>query len=180
MTTVYPEHCYSYVSTILGVLVRLSIARKRHHDQGNTYRGQLLIGTALQNQRFSQGRKYGSVQADIVLEKELRGLHLDLEGNKEKTVLTDSEGRGGSQSQPPQLTHFLQQGQIYSTTKTHLLIVPSPGPSIIKQSNPAIEMCCTIGDTFGTPVFGAPFSTEQWFLRPKRSDYCFISCPEET
>jgi hypothetical protein len=35
------------------VLVRISIAVKRHHDQGNSYKGQHLIGAGLQVQRFS-------------------------------------------------------------------------------------------------------------------------------
>ena len=34
------------------VLVRVSIATKRHHDQGNSYKGH-LIGVGLQVQRFS-------------------------------------------------------------------------------------------------------------------------------
>jgi hypothetical protein len=38
---------------IMIVLVRVSIAVKRHHDQGNSYKGQRLIGAGLQVQRFS-------------------------------------------------------------------------------------------------------------------------------
>ena len=39
---------------VLGsVLVRVSIAVKRHHDQGNSYKGQHLIGAGFQVQRFS-------------------------------------------------------------------------------------------------------------------------------
>jgi hypothetical protein len=50
---------------------------KSHHDQGNSYKGQHLIGASIQVQRFSpchHGRKHDSVQADLVLEKELRVL----------------------------------------------------------------------------------------------------------
>jgi hypothetical protein len=35
-----------------GVLVRVVIAVKRYHDQGNSYKGQHLIGAGLQFQRF--------------------------------------------------------------------------------------------------------------------------------
>ena len=35
------------------VLVRVSISEKRHHDQGNCYKGKHLIGIGLQIQRFS-------------------------------------------------------------------------------------------------------------------------------
>jgi hypothetical protein len=35
------------------VLVRVSIATKRHHDQGNSYKGQPLVGARVQFQRFS-------------------------------------------------------------------------------------------------------------------------------
>jgi hypothetical protein len=34
-------------------LVRVSIAVKRHHEQGNSYKQQHLIGAGLQVQRFS-------------------------------------------------------------------------------------------------------------------------------
>jgi hypothetical protein len=35
------------------VVVRVSIAEERHHDQGNSYKGQHLIGADLKVQRFS-------------------------------------------------------------------------------------------------------------------------------
>ena len=38
---------------VLYVLVRVSIAMKRHHDHDNSYKGRHLIGTSLQIQRFS-------------------------------------------------------------------------------------------------------------------------------
>jgi hypothetical protein len=58
---------------------------KRHHDQGNSYKGQHFIGAGLQVQRFSHyhhGGKHGSVQAGMVLE-ELRVLHLDPKAEEE-------------------------------------------------------------------------------------------------
>jgi hypothetical protein len=36
----------------VGVLARVSIAVKRHHDQGKSYKGQRLIGAGLLVQRF--------------------------------------------------------------------------------------------------------------------------------
>ena len=53
---------------------------KRHHDQGNSYKGQHLVRVGLQVQRFSplpSRQEHGSIQAGIVLE-ELRVLHLHL------------------------------------------------------------------------------------------------------
>ena len=52
----------------------------RHHDQGKSYKKQHLIGAGLQVQRFSplsSRQEHGSIQADVVLEKELRVLDLD-------------------------------------------------------------------------------------------------------
>jgi hypothetical protein len=50
----------------MSVLVRVSIAVKRHHDQGRIYKGQYLIGTALYFQRFHplSSWQQGSIQAD--------------------------------------------------------------------------------------------------------------------
>ena len=68
----------------------------RHHDQGNSYKGQHLTGAGLQFQRFSplklwqetHGREHGSVQAHMVPEKELRVLHLDLQAAEGDCVPT--------------------------------------------------------------------------------------------
>jgi N-acetylmuramoyl-L-alanine amidase len=54
----------------------------RHHDQGNSYKGQHLIGAGLQVQRFSSliiiiKAGHGGIQAGMVQE-ELRVLHLHL------------------------------------------------------------------------------------------------------
>jgi hypothetical protein len=56
-----------------------SIADKRHHDHGKSYKEAHLIGTFLQFQRFSplSWRERGGMQVDTVLEKELRVLHSD-------------------------------------------------------------------------------------------------------
>jgi hypothetical protein len=53
---------------------------KKHHDRRNTFKGKHLIGTSLQVQRFSHynhDKKHGEMQANMVLEKGLRVLHLD-------------------------------------------------------------------------------------------------------
>ena len=63
------------------VLVRVSIAVKRHHDHGISYKGRHIIVVALLWFRdlvhYHHGGKQGSMQADRVLDKELRVLHLD-------------------------------------------------------------------------------------------------------
>jgi hypothetical protein len=54
-------------------------AVKRQHDHSNSYKGRHLIGAGLSFRdlaRYSHGRERGSVQADMVLEKELGVLHL--------------------------------------------------------------------------------------------------------
>jgi hypothetical protein len=64
------------------VLVRVSTAVKRHHDQGDSYKGHHLIGAGLQVLRFkSIIITAGTRQADMVLE-ELRVLHLVLKANR--------------------------------------------------------------------------------------------------
>ena len=52
--------------------LRVPIAVNRHHDHGNCYKGKHFIGVAYS----SVHHHHGSMQADIVLEKELRVLHL--------------------------------------------------------------------------------------------------------
>ena len=62
------------------VLVRVSVAVKRHNDLGNSYKGKHLLGLAYSSEVESIviiGGKHGNMQADMVLEKELRVLHLD-------------------------------------------------------------------------------------------------------
>ena len=91
----------------------------RHHDQGNSYKGQHLIGAALQFQgsvHYHHARIHWSIQADMVLEKELRILHLDLKAARKKTVFQAS--RRGVSNPTPTMTHFLQQGHTYSNEAT--------------------------------------------------------------
>ena len=54
---------------------------KRHYDCGNSYKGKHFIGAGLQFRRLvhcHHERKHGAIQAEMVLEKELRVLHPDL------------------------------------------------------------------------------------------------------
>lgn len=65
------EPCGNLVS-VLSVLVRVSMAEKRHYDYGNPYTGKFLIGVALQFRGLTchhHGGKYGSAQADVVVER---------------------------------------------------------------------------------------------------------------
>ena len=58
-----------------------SIAMKRYHDCGNSYKGKHFPGQADHLRglvHYYPNRRHGSVQVDIVLERKLRVLHLDL------------------------------------------------------------------------------------------------------
>jgi hypothetical protein len=62
-------------------------AVNRHHEQGISYKGQHLIGAGLQVQRvspLSSRQEHRSIQAGMVMEKELRVPHLHLEAAKRK------------------------------------------------------------------------------------------------
>ena len=62
------------------VLVRVSVAVKRHHDHDNSYKGKHFIGETYKLRgivHYLHGEKQGGLWADMVLEKALRFLHLD-------------------------------------------------------------------------------------------------------
>ena len=65
--------CPDFLQRCIIILVWFSIAVKRHHDYSNSYKGKYLIGNSLQFQKFGS---WWCV-AGMVLEKELRVLHLD-------------------------------------------------------------------------------------------------------
>ena len=74
---------------MLSVLVWISVDVKRHHDHGNSPKEKHLMGAGLQFQRLnllSSWRKHGIIQAVMVLEKELRVSHLDLQTAAEESV----------------------------------------------------------------------------------------------
>jgi len=69
------------VSANSPALVRFSVAMKRHHNHSNSYKGKHLIGAGLQFRGlvcYCHGRKHVGKQADLVLKRQLRVLHLDL------------------------------------------------------------------------------------------------------
>jgi hypothetical protein len=77
---------------------------------------------------YHHDEKHGSIQADMVLEKEFRLLHLDL--TAARRLLPRQLGQRFS-NPTHTVTHFLQQGHTYFN-KPHLLIVPLSWPSILK------------------------------------------------
>ena len=62
------------------VLVGISVAMKRYHDRGNSYKGKYLIGRLV---HYHHARKHGCLQADIVL-KEPRVLYPDLKAARRR------------------------------------------------------------------------------------------------
>jgi hypothetical protein len=60
------------------------------------------------------GRKYGSIQADIVLEKEQRVLHLDPKASRRSAFQQSVEFKLRTSKLTPMMKHFHQQGHIYS------------------------------------------------------------------
>lgn len=63
------------------ILVKVFIVANRHRDHDYSYKGKHLIGAGLQFRclvQYHYGRKQGSMQAHIVLDRELSFLHLDL------------------------------------------------------------------------------------------------------
>ena len=65
--------------------VFVSIAVKRHHVHGNSYKGKHLIGCLkFRGSVLNILVGLGSIQADMELEKELRGLHLDMQATGSK------------------------------------------------------------------------------------------------
>ena len=73
------------------ILTRVSVTVKRQHYHSNFYKGKYLAGADFQFQRFihyHHGENPGSLQADMLLEKELRVLHLDHRQQKERPCAT--------------------------------------------------------------------------------------------
>ena len=108
--------------TLDAICLRVSIAVKRHHDHGNSYKGKHLIEVVAYSFRglihYHRGGGHGgelcSVQTDMVLE--LRLLHL--EGNRKSTETPGSILSIGN------LKAHLHSDTLLPT-KPHLLKVPS-------------------------------------------------------
>jgi hypothetical protein len=76
--SLHKDFYYSISESMLYVLVRASIAVKRHHDHSNFYKEKHLIGAGLQFRALvhcHHGRKHGS--REDMLKRELRGPYLD-------------------------------------------------------------------------------------------------------
>ena len=86
----HPSFKYSFITfkdtpSMLVIVVvhgclRVSIGVKRHHDQANCYKENIELGLAYNFRglvHYLHGRNYGGMQAKMVLEKELKVLHLD-------------------------------------------------------------------------------------------------------
>ena len=76
------------------LLVRVSVTVKRHHYPNNFYKGKHFIGAGLKfrgSAHYQHGRKHSSMQADTVLEKELRVLYVDLQAAKETVCRTGAQ-----------------------------------------------------------------------------------------
>jgi hypothetical protein len=72
---------------------------------------------------YYHGRKHGSIQADVLLEKELGILHIDLKATRRRmSLLHCVELEHRILKATPTVTHFLQQGHTVPT-RTYLLIV---------------------------------------------------------
>jgi hypothetical protein len=107
---------------------------KRHHDQGNSYKGKHLIEVGLQVQKFTSyhhGRRHGNVWADTELEKEPRVLHLNLK--EIRRGLSFRQLEEGSQS-PPTKCHISFNKTTPTLTRPHLLIVLLFGLSIYSNT----------------------------------------------
>ena len=66
--------------------VRVSIAVKRHPGHGESYKGKHFLRAGLQF-RGSVHLHHGGMQVNMVLEKELRVLHLDSQAAEETLTL---------------------------------------------------------------------------------------------
>ena len=77
-----------------------------------------------------QGRKHGSMQADMVLEKELRVRYLGLQAAEGAVYYTGVTRTQETSKPAPIVTHFLQQGHTYSNKTTPPNSTPPYRPSI--------------------------------------------------
>ena len=80
MTMVCPITAIPVSLVAAFILLRISMAVKRHHDHSNSYKGNIW-GGSLQLRGLvhlhHHGTKHGSIQTDMVLGMELRVQHLD-------------------------------------------------------------------------------------------------------
>jgi hypothetical protein len=113
------------------VLVRVSIVVKTN-DQSNLIRDEICLGLSYRFRgavHYHHGRNHSSFQADRVLVKEPRVLHL-----YQKTGIIWQFGGSSLKDLPPPHTVTLP------LTKPHLLIMPLPGPSILKPPHSTLRL----------------------------------------
>lgn len=121
-----------------------------HHDKGNSYKEKHLIGAAL------HGGKHESTRASIVLETELRVLHLDLQAagrdyythsslslrdvkaHPSDTLLQQDYTNSPKATPPSSTTPYERMGAIFFQTSTEALSLCFP--------------CCGLGDLAVTAI----------------------------
>jgi len=120
---------YTYLHSYIVFYLRISMAVKTPHNQGDSYKGKHLIKFYLYFQSFSQflpwqealkdgGRNFADVpESSISWSK----------GRQEKT---DFQTQRNKTSQSPSPQWHTSCNKDTPTTRTHLQIVPLPGPSI--------------------------------------------------
>jgi hypothetical protein len=102
-------------------LLRVYIAVKRHHDQGNSYKGKHLIGAGLQFQRFSPLSSRWEAMAEMVVEKELRVLHLDMQAAEGDCVPHWANLKHRRPQSPPSQWHSSSNKATPTAARPHLL-----------------------------------------------------------
>jgi hypothetical protein len=96
----------------ISVLVKFTVV-KRHHDQGNSYKGQHLIGAGLLVQRFSPLLSRQEAWQHPGRHGAGRALSSDFIKRKPGADCFQASRRKVSKPTPT-VTHFLQQGHTYS------------------------------------------------------------------
>ena len=120
---IYSFSVFNFIAWVV-VLVRVSIAVKRHHDHGNSYKGKHFIGAGLWFQRFSplsswqeawwHVSRHGAGKAPCwefyIWIRRKKMTHW--------TWLEPLDLKLSSSDTLPPVTHFLQQHHTYSNTAT--------------------------------------------------------------
>jgi hypothetical protein len=83
---------------------------KRHHDQRNFIKANISLWLTYGFRclvYYHHGGKHGSIQPDMVLEKDLRVLHLDPQANGDSVLYWAEHEHLRPQSPTSTVTHFL-------------------------------------------------------------------------
>jgi hypothetical protein len=114
-------------------LVTVSIAVKRHLDQGNSCKEQYLIRASLQVQRFSPLSSWQEAWQHPGIHSSEEGAKSSIsssEGNQEKTVF--QEARRKVSKSTCHIDSASSNNGICTPSRQHLLIAPLPGPGVFK------------------------------------------------